>query len=282
MGEVGLPAAEKTVWPPDSQKSPSGSAGWTLPVSLRQVLVVENDTNDARIPVEGLARYGYSVQTVRAGREALDVYRAADMVLLDLDLPDLDGLEVCRLIRTSSRVPIIVVSARTTELDRVLGLRAGADDYMSKPCLMYELIARMDAVMRRARRQERGTEPAVISCGPLTIEPAARKVCLSGKPVKLTRKEFDLLHILAAQPRAVVSRKYLMERVWGDTWSRRTIDTHVSSLRGKLGDGDWIVTVRGVGFQIGPQWWREAVESGGVRAVESAGSRPRTEAGPLD
>ncbi|MDT0328657.1 response regulator transcription factor [Nocardiopsis lambiniae] len=223
---------------------------FTKPSDSYRVLVVESKKHDARMLSEGLLRHGHTVRSAETGRAALGTYKDVDLVLLDLDLPDLDGLEICRLIRASSCVPIIMVSTRVTELDRVLGLRAGADDYMSKPCSIHELIARIDAVMRRVIGR-RKTKAEVIFHGPLKIETATRKVHLSGKPVKLTRKEFDLLHILASQPEKVVPRKHIMDRVWGGGWSRRTIDTHVSSLRRKLGEKDWIVTVRGIGFQIG-------------------------------
>ncbi|MFE3824863.1 response regulator transcription factor [Streptomyces sp. NPDC059092] len=210
---------------------------------------MESDNEDAEFLVKGLQRHGHDVERVDAGIPALDVYEGADLVLLDLELTDLDGLEVCRRIRAEGNTAIIVVTARGTELDRVLGLQAGADDYLVKPYGFRELMARIEAVMRRV--QTSAVAPAVITHGPLYIDAAARQVSLNGRRVEVTRKEFDLLYLLAAQPDAVVSRKRIMQAVWGDVWSRRTIDTHVSSLRGKLGNSDWIHTVRGVGFQLG-------------------------------
>lgn len=221
---------------------PGPSVSW-------RVLVVEPHADDAESLVRGLRRHGHEVASVATGGAALQTYEDADLVLLDLDLPDLDGLEVCRSIRSVCDVAVIAVTARGTELDRVLGLQAGADDYLVKPYGFRELMARMDAVMRRAR-----PEPAsarVVSCGPLRIDAGSREVRLGGRHIDVTRKEFDVLYLLASHPDIVITRKRLMQQVWGDSWSRRTVDTHVSSLRTKLGAKEWIVTVRGVGFRLG-------------------------------
>ncbi|WP_239069794.1 MULTISPECIES: response regulator transcription factor [unclassified Streptomyces] len=230
-----------------------------MPISRRQqvprapvvwrVLVVENDNEDAEFLVGSLRRHGHDVDRVDAGIAALHAYDGVDLVLLDLELPDLDGLEVCRRIRAAGTTAVIAVTARGTELDRVLGLQAGADDYLVKPYGFRELMARMDAVMRRV--QASVAAPSAITYGPLHIDAAARQVTLHGRQIEVTRKEFDLLYLLAAQPDTVIPRKRIMQVVWGDVWSRRTIDTHVSSLRNKLGDSEWIRTVRGVGFQLG-------------------------------
>lgn len=216
-----------------------------------RVLVVESETRAADSLVQGLRRHGYRAQSVATGSAALREYRNSDLILLDLDLPDLDGLEVCRGVRADADTPVIAVTARDTELDRVLGLQAGADDYMVKPYGFRELMARIEAVMRRVRMQPALAQ--VITRGPLRIDAGTREVRLHGEPVDVTRKEFDLLHLLASQPDHVVSRKQLMTQVWEDSWSRpgRTIDTHVSSLRNKLGSSRWILTVRGVGFRLG-------------------------------
>jgi DNA-binding response OmpR family regulator len=131
----------------------------------------------------------------------------------------------------------------------VLGLRAGADDYLVKPYGFRELIARMEAVMRRAQPQPAAS--TVVSYGPLSIDASRREVSLDGRLIDVTRKEFDLLYLLASYPQVVIPRKRLMHQVWGDSWSRRTVDTHVSSLRNKLGSSRWIITVRGVGFRLG-------------------------------
>ncbi|MFI9782953.1 response regulator transcription factor [Kitasatospora sp. NPDC051984] len=216
-----------------------------------RVLVVENETKAADSLVQGLRRQGYRSDSVATGARALQTYRSADLILLDLDLPDIDGLEVCRSVRAMSDTPVIALTARDSELDRVLGLQAGADDYMVKPYGFRELVARMEAVMRRVRPPH--VLEQVIKHGPLQIDAGTREVLLDGEPVEMTRKEFDLLHLLAAQPETVVSRRQLMTQVWDDSWSRpgRTIDTHVSSLRNKLGSSSWIITVRGVGFRLG-------------------------------
>ncbi|GHH88030.1 response regulator transcription factor [Streptomyces capitiformicae] len=216
-----------------------------------RVLVVENERKAADTLTRGLRRHGHRVESVATGIKALQAHHGADLVLLDLDLPDLDGLEVCRGIRASADTPIIAVTARGTELDRVLGLQAGSDDYMVKPYGFRELMARIEAVMRRVRPRKPAEQ--VITHGPLCIDAGARETRLDGHRVELTRKEFDLLHLLASQPGAVFSRRQLMTQVWEDAWSSggRTIDTHVSSLRGKLGSSSWIVTVRGVGFRLG-------------------------------
>lgn len=214
-----------------------------------RVLVVENNPGDMEALAAGLRRHGHQVEGVSTGSAALQAHQVSDIVLLDLELPDLDGLEVCRSIRSLSDVPLIAVTAWGTELDRVLGLQAGADDYLVKPYGFRELMARMDAVMRRARPQMHTAQ--AVSRGPLHIDAASREVSLHGRAVEVTRKEFDLLYLLASNPGTVVSRKRIMQQVWGGSWSRRTVDTHVSSLRGKLGGSDWIVTVRGVGFRFG-------------------------------
>ncbi|WP_229700922.1 response regulator transcription factor [Streptomyces camponoticapitis] len=216
-----------------------------------RVLVIENDAAAAETLVRGLRRHGNDATSVGTGASALKTHRQAEFVLLDLELPDIDGLQVCRTIRDSTDTPIIAVTARGTELDRVLGLQAGADDYLVKPYGFRELLARMDAVMRRASP---GTPVAQeVSHGPLHIDAGAREVRLEKELVKVTRKEFDLLHMLVSRPDHVVSRQQLMSQVWEETWTKsgRTIDTHVSSLRSKLGASTWITTVRGVGFRIG-------------------------------
>jgi DNA-binding response OmpR family regulator len=202
--------------------------------SGRRVLVVDADAACADSLVTQLRRHGHE---------------DADLVLLDLELPDLDGLEVCRALRAVSRVPVIIVTARASELDCVLGLQAGADDYVAKPYGLRELMARIEAVMRRAEWQPAAARE--IRHGRLHIDVGSREVLVGDEEVALTRKEFDLLCLLASHPDTVIPRKQLLQQVWGDSWSRRTVDTHVSSLRGKLGDSGWIVTVRGVGFMLG-------------------------------
>lgn len=224
------------------------SAGRAIPVSWR-ILVVENDEGRRESLACDLRRCGHRVAGAATGVDALQGCEEADLVLLDLELPDLDGLEVCRSIRATCDVPVIVVTSWGTELDRVLGLQAGADDYVVTPYSFRELGARIDAVMRRVQKQLPVEQ--VIQHGCLRIDARSREVFVGEQRVSVTRKEFDLLHLLASQPEAVVPRKRIMQKIWGDSWSRRTVDTHVSSLRGKLGKSDWIITVRGVGFRIG-------------------------------
>jgi DNA-binding response OmpR family regulator len=235
-----------TAVPPQGPTTPQGAER----EGALHVLVVESDTRAADTLLKGLARQGYSTRNVATGAQALQVHREADLVLLDLDLPDLDGLEVCRGIRGVSDTPVIAVTGRDSELDRVLGLQAGADDYLVKPYGFRELLARIEAVMRRVRAQPAAR---VISHGALHIDADARVATLDGEPVDLTRKEFDLLHLLASQPGTVIPRRQIMAQVWDDAWSPhgRTIDTHVSTLRSKLGSSKWITTVRGVGFRLG-------------------------------
>ena len=215
------------------------------------VLVIGTDTADADSLARDLRRNGYHVTEAETGAAALDMRGDADLVLLNLELPDIDGLEVCRAVREDSDVPVICVTERDEEVDRVLALQAGSDDCLVKPFGFRELLARIEAIMRRVRPCER--DPGFFDHGLLTLDPDSREVRLDGDPVSLTRKEFDLLHLLVAQPSTVISRKDLMSKVWGYVWPTpsRTIDMHVSSLRKKLGDASWIVTVHGVGFRLG-------------------------------
>jgi DNA-binding response OmpR family regulator len=217
-----------------------------------RVLAVESEAQVAKELVRDLWRHGYRAESVATGAQALQQFRNADLLLVDLDLPDLDGVELCRSIRAVCDVPIIVVTSRDSELDRVLSLRAGSDDYVPKPYSLAELIARMEAVMRRVLRQPVAVDEAV-TIGPLGIDPRAREIRLDGRPVEVTRKEFDLLYLLASRPGSVVTREQIMVQVWRDSRSvpGRTIDTHVSSLRSKLGSSSWIITARGVGFRLG-------------------------------
>ncbi|MGF7236713.1 MAG: response regulator transcription factor [Frankia sp.] len=217
-------------------------AGW-------RVLVVDSHVGDGETLVRGLRRHGHEVSKVDSGGRALRVFDDADLVLMDLDLPDLDGLEVCRSIRSAGDTPVIAVTGRGSEVDRVLGLQAGADDYLVKPYGFPEMMARMEAVMRRMRPRPETAEAIVH--GPLRIDAASRQVTVNGGSVELTRKEFQLLHLLAFRAGSVILRKEIMAQVWGDAWSRRTLDTHISSLRSKLGSSDWIITIRGVGFRLG-------------------------------
>lgn len=213
-----------------------------------RVLVVEDEDAIAEPLVEGLRREGYEVARVATGRDALDAGET-DVVLLDLRLPDIDGFTVCRELRARSDVPIIVVSARGEEVDRVVGLELGADDYIVKPYGLRELVARIRAV---TRRHEGATRRVVLRAGPLEVDERARRVSYDGRELQLTAKEFDLLALLASDPGSVVSRETILRRVWDTTWygGQKTIDVHVASLRKKVGDPDAIETVRGIGYRL--------------------------------
>jgi two-component system, OmpR family, response regulator RegX3 len=216
-----------------------------------RVLIVEDDDAIAEPLASGLAREGFAVQRVATGEAALQV-PPVDLVLLDLGLPDLDGYEVCRRIRASSDVPIIVITARGEEVDRVIGLELGADDYLVKPFGFRELVARIRAVTRRSAAR---SEPpgAPLRIGTLEIDRRTRRVTVDGHDVALTRKEYDLLVFLADDPGAVRTREDILDEVWDPHWygPTKTLDVHVASLRRKLGDPGWIETVRGVGYRLG-------------------------------
>jgi two-component system, OmpR family, response regulator RegX3 len=213
-----------------------------------RVLIVEDEDAIAEPLAEGLRREGFDVDRAATGAEALAAGEA-DVVLLDLRLPDMDGLDVCRRIREHSAVPIIVVTARGEEADRVVGLELGADDYVVKPFGIRELIARIRAVTRRSQG---AVVDGVLRVGELEVDPRSRRARVGGRELDLTPKEFDLLVALARDPGAAVSRRRLLEEVWETSWygSSKTIDVHVAALRRKLGDSQWIQTVRGVGFRL--------------------------------
>jgi two-component system, OmpR family, response regulator RegX3 len=216
------------------------------------ILLVEDDREIATQAVAGLKRYGFVVRHVVTGRSALKVVLGeVDVVVLDLGLPDLDGTEVCRRIRSRSAVPIIVLSARSEERDRVDALESGADDYVTKPYGLRELVARIHAVLRRTQRGEE----LVVQVGDLRLDRVSRRVLREGAEIPLTLKEFDLLATLMAHPDEVVPRRHLLDEVWGNEWhgTGRTLDVHVNALRRKLGAGHAIETVRGVGLRLRPR-----------------------------
>jgi DNA-binding response OmpR family regulator len=220
-----------------------------------RALVVDDDAETAEALAKGLAGEGIEAITVRTGRAALDSHVGVDVVLLDIRLPDLDGFEVCRAIRTTSSVPIIILSARDTELDRVLGLKLGADDYVVKPYGLRELTARIEASVRRATNYAQA-EPAkeIRSFGPVQVDLYQRKVTVHDREVAFTRKEFDLLALLSGRPGMVFTREVIMREVWGYNVSgdTRTLGVHITHLRKKLQIPQLIETVRGIGFRLVP------------------------------
>jgi DNA-binding response OmpR family regulator len=214
------------------------------------LLVVEDDDAIAVPLVEGLERAGFTTTRAATGTDALASMGGADLVLLDLGLPDMDGSEVCRRFRASSTVPIIIVTARGDEGERVLGLELGADDYIVKPFGSRELIARVRAVARRSNPIMDTERPQRV--GALEIDRRTRRVHVDGSEVILSPKEFDLLALLCEDAGAVVSRQQIMDEVWDPHWygATKTLDVHIASLRKKLGDRTLIETVRSVGFRI--------------------------------
>jgi DNA-binding response OmpR family regulator len=213
------------------------------------LLVVEDEDVIAEPLVEGLEAEGFAVTRVATGQEALDA-PPVDLVLLDVRLPDIDGFTVCRELRARSEVPIIMLTAKGEEIDRVVGLELGADDYVVKPFGLRELVARIRAVTRRtAGRKDAGD---VLVAGDIRVDVPARRATISGRELQLTLKEFDLLALLASQPDVVVDRQRILRDVWDTTWygSSKTVDVHVAALRKKLGDPTLIETVRGVGLRL--------------------------------
>ena len=216
-----------------------------------KLLLVEDEDAIAEPLAEGLRREGFDVERVATGQAALDATEP-DLVLLDVGLPDTDGFSVCRELRSRSSVPIIMVTAKGEEVDRVVGLEVGADDYIVKPFGFRELIARIRAVSRRTGERP-GVPMTATRIGALELDIRSRRVSVDGREIDLTPKEFDLLALLASDPGAVVNRARILEEVWQTTWfgSAKTIDVHVAALRKKLGkQGDMIETVRGVGYRM--------------------------------
>jgi DNA-binding response OmpR family regulator len=249
----GVPTVEDTTTRPrftESWAPPPERDGRPL-----HVLVVQGDREYARFLATGLNRHGCKVFEAATGGGALQTYHTMDLVLLDLTLPDMDGLGVCRIIRATDDIPIIALAERATEAERILALRAGTDDCLNRPTSdTRELVARIEAVMRRIRPQP-GRPPSTLVRGALYINPTTREVWVDDRMVDLTRKEFELLYRLAERAGTVVSRQQLMQEIWGYSltttrFASRTIDTHMNTLRRKLGSNDWIRTVRGVGFRF--------------------------------
>jgi two-component system, OmpR family, response regulator RegX3 len=221
-----------------------------------RVLVVEDESTIARPLRRALEREGYAVSLCETGHSALRLSRTwePDVILLDLLLPDMDGRDVAREIRTRSQVPIIMVTARGEEADRVTGLELGADDYVVKPFSAGELVARIRAIQRRGRAPSARRSP--ITIGAITLDPSSRAVTKDGEPIELAAKEFDLLKLLMSRAGEVVGREEIMDEVWDPHWfgPTKTLDVHISWLRKKIEDEPsnpaYITTVRGVGFRF--------------------------------
>jgi DNA-binding response OmpR family regulator len=214
------------------------------------ILLVEDEPSVGELVRSYLTRDGYRVVWVRSGEEALAELERhpVRMVILDIGLPGIDGFDVCRQMRQRSRVPILMLTARDEEPDRVVGLEVGADDYLTKPFSPRELVARMKAIFRRTEPQEQRDS---FQLGDVMLDRDSRDVTVAGKPVELTAKEFDLLAFFLANAGVVVSRDTLLDRVWGQEYpgGTRTVDVHVAQLRRKLDRPDLIRTLRGAGYK---------------------------------
>jgi len=217
------------------------------------VLVVDDEPNIADLVELYLIRDGYRVLKAATGAAGLAAVRdeRPRLVVLDVGLPDLDGLEVCKRIRQTSQVPVIFLTARDGEVDRVLGLELGGDDYLTKPFSPAELVARVKAVLRRA---DGAPVAEVLQIGDATIDAGRREVRVHDEPVEFTTKEFDLVRYLAERPGLALSRQQILDGAWGHDWfgDARTVDVHIAQVRKKLGDAATIVTVRGIGYRLEP------------------------------
>ncbi len=233
------------------------------PGAAARVLVVDDEPSLVRAVAGYLVREGFEVITATDGEQAVELARRElpDVVVLDLMLPGLDGIEVCRVLRTFTDAYVIMLTARADEVDKLIGLSVGADDYLTKPFSPRELVARVRTMLRRPRiGSSAGAGPdgsAVRRFGALTLDPLAREVHVGPEAVELTRTEFDVLATLSARPRQAFSRRQLIESVWGGDWvgDEHLVDVHVGHIRRKVGDDAadprYIVTVRGVGYRMG-------------------------------
>jgi two-component system, OmpR family, response regulator RegX3 len=226
------------------------------------VLVVEDEESFIEALTVGLRREGFDVAIARDGLDALAAFDKVkpDLVLLDVMLPKMSGIDVCREIRTRSKVPIIMVTAKGAEIDTVVGLEVGADDYVTKPYRLRELVARMRAVLRRSSGEDDDDAPteAAVEVGDVALDPERHEVVVRGEPVTLPLKEFDLLHVLLVNAGRVLPRDVLIDRVWGHDYvgDTKTLDVHVKRLRAKVeddpGNPSRIITIRGLGYKYEP------------------------------
>ncbi|WP_235486015.1 response regulator transcription factor [Frankia sp. AvcI1] len=260
-----------------------------------RVLVVEDDDGLGTQLVRGLDRAGYTASRVRTGGAALTQIAGPtppDLVLLDLGLPDMDGAQVCGRIRERTDIPVIVVTARGDEADRVEALDLGSDDYLVKPFGFAELLARMRAVRRRTAGRTGGGDADLLRHGPLTLDRRSRRITVDGRPVAVTAREYDLLAFLAADPGRVRTRQEIFTGVWGDWFgSPKVLDVHIGAIRRKLGKPELIETVYGVGFRLaGAQAARShatatqatGTQSTGTQSTGTRGTGTRGVVGPAD
>jgi DNA-binding response OmpR family regulator len=230
---------------------------------MHRVLVVDDERALAQMVDNFLTRAGYEVTQAHTGPEALELARSLDpdVIILDLGLPGLDGLEVCRQARTFTDCYILMLTARGAEVDRVVGLSVGADDYITKPFSVREVVARVQAVLRRPRRSDAAREEAAPTpprvFGDLVLDVEGREVTVAGRPIELTRTEFDVLGVLSSRPSMAFNRRQILDEVWDPGWvgDEHIVDVHVAHLRRKLGDDPaeprYVTTIRGVGYRMG-------------------------------
>lgn len=242
--------------------NPQGASGpgtgGSAPAGLR-ALVVDDELPLVKVVSAYLEREGFVVRSTGDGEQAVVLAREfePDVVVLDLMLPGIDGIEACRRIRSFSDAYIVMLTARVEEIDRIVGLSTGADDYVTKPFSPGELMARVRAMLRRPRAKQSPQATKVRRFGDLEIDSEAREVRLAGRPVELTKLEFDMLDVLSGEPRVAFSRERLLERVWGTGWfgDDHVVDVHIANVRNKLTDDPrnprYVRTVRGVGYRMG-------------------------------
>jgi DNA-binding response OmpR family regulator len=227
-----------------------------MSAGAQTVLVVEDEASIASFVSLYLKNAGYDVRAVTTGSAALTQVAAEPpaLIILDLMLPDIDGIEICRRVRKTSDVPILMLTARDEDVDKIIGLEVGADDYLTKPFNPRELVARVKSILRRSVSEGREVESKQLKHGDLEIDAGRREVRVSGEEIQLAPKEFDLLWELLDHKGLVLTRDQLLERVWGYTFAgdTRTVDVHVRQLRRKLGEASPIVTVWGVGYKVAP------------------------------
>jgi DNA-binding response OmpR family regulator len=227
-----------------------------MAVSPATILVVEDESSIASFVALYLKNAGYAVKTAATGTDALAEVAAEKpaLVVLDLMLPDIDGIEVCKRIRQTSDLPILMLTARDEDIDKIIGLEVGADDYLTKPFNPRELVARIKSILRRATPERNARESEVLEHGDLRVDAGRHEVHVGDEEIQLAPKEFDLLWELLDHRGLVLTRDQLLERVWGYTFAgdTRTVDVHVRQLRRKLGDASPIVTVWGVGYKVSP------------------------------